>query len=66
MAEIQHEEKQPLIANSTDNTSIGINYDSINSTNNEANDSITNNEIDNEEGCTPPQASFNLVNLVGK
>jgi len=66
MAEIQNEEKQPLITNSTDNTAIGINYDSINSANSDANGSIENNEIDNEEGCTPPQASFNLINLVGK
>jgi len=64
MAEIQNEEKQPLITNSTDNTAIGINYDSINSANSDANGSIENNEIDNEEGCTPPQASFNLINLV--
>jgi len=61
------EEQQPLIENNeNDNTTIGINYDSINySMINEGDVSISN-EIENPEGCTAPQASFNMINLLGK
>jgi len=58
------EEQQPLIEGEDNNSSsIGINYDSINySLINEGDVSID--EIDNEEGCTAPQASFNMINLL--
>jgi vesicular inhibitory amino acid transporter len=59
------EDQQPLIENNeNDNTTIGINYDSINySMINEGDVSISN-EIENPEGCTAPQASFNMINLL--
>jgi len=65
MANIQQEEQQPLIASSPDNTTIGINYDSINySAIDEAGGLVADDEIDNEEGCSPSQASFNMINLL--
>lgn len=61
MVRIQQDEQQPLISNSDNNTTIEINYNSIN-----VNGLIRENDngIDNEDGCSLPQASFNLINLL--
>jgi len=61
------EEKQPLIGNSEkENTTITINYESINNSIENGNEITIENGIDNPEGCTTPQASFNMINLLGK
>jgi len=58
------EEQKPLIASSdNDTTTIGINYDVNYATINEDDISIENRVI-NEEGCTTPQASFHMINLL--
>jgi len=60
------EEQQPLII-TTDNSTSGVNYDSINYSAINDNGEVPNEDvIDNEEGCTTPQASFNMINLLGK
>ncbi|KAG4106640.1 hypothetical protein H8356DRAFT_1025133 [Neocallimastix lanati (nom. inval.)] len=59
------EEKQPLIGNSEkENTTITINYESINNSIENGNEITIENGIDNPEGCTTPQASFNMINLL--
>jgi vesicular inhibitory amino acid transporter len=58
------EEQQPLII-TTDNSTSGVNYDSINYSAINDNGEVPNEDvIDNEEGCTTPQASFNMINLL--
>eukprot|EP00833_Pecoramyces_ruminatium_P001847 jgi/Orpsp1_1/1175879/evm.model.c7180000055569.1 len=60
------EEQKPLITNSgsENETTIGINYDSINYSTIHEGDISIENGIDNPEGCTTPQASFNMINLL--
>ena len=59
-------EQQPLLNN--ENVKIEINnYDSIayTSLNDTSSAPIENNQ-ENDDGCTPFQASFNTINLLGK
>ncbi|ORX76244.1 hypothetical protein BCR32DRAFT_224420 [Anaeromyces robustus] len=61
-------EEQPLIANSfNDKTSNGVNYDSISYSAIDGVGDISvidSEEIENEDGCTASQASFNMINLL--